>query len=609
MVTTHIGSLVALALSLLPLLAVAVSQVRLPRVIPAGIRALAKRLAPGVALSEYQHRILCWLSYCSDFRRGKRGDTLVVNAVAGSGKTFTLTAICTALRELRTQAGRFHSIVFCAFNKHIAQELRERLPKGVHVYTINGLGHRLLGTMLGREIDVDTAKYTRIARRLVEEHAPLLGLVEPLDPADAMVEDVVRAYTRNCRAWAYTVKALVDKARVGLVRLDLLAPERAAEHVYQLLRRYAIEVPEVAESLPARSNPAAVLGALGELCRRVLLEGEKQARNERMIDFADQLWLPHVLGLRASYGYMWLLVDECQDLSPAQLDVVSRYRWMDGTLNKSNTIFVGDRNQAIYAFAGASCDSVDRIITSTGADELPLSVCYRCPTSHIDLAQEIVPAIEAAPGAIEGSVEACEADEWLRDCTPVPGDLVICRTTAPLVTQLFRLWALGIRARVRGKAIGASLIELAERFGVDLVDELLPLVRDWCARRCQQLEADGHGEDSDAVQTVVDQVEALEGLAGNLSRDDGQPIQTVEELCAGIRRVCLDDEDGEPTVWLSTIHRAKGLEANCVHVLNADRIALRSNSEEQAAQEENLVYIAYTRAKERLVLVESPPRR
>lgn len=46
----------------------------------------------------------------------------------------------------------------------------------------------------------------------------------------------------------------------------------------------------------------------------------------------------------------------------------------------------------------------NRIIARTDAKELPLSVCYRCPSSHLALAREFVPHIEAT-GAAEGTIE------------------------------------------------------------------------------------------------------------------------------------------------------------------------------------------------------------
>jgi DNA helicase-2/ATP-dependent DNA helicase PcrA len=72
---------------------------------------------------------------------------------------------------------------------------------------------------------------------------------------------------------------------------------------------------------------------------------------------------------------------------------------------------VGDPKQAIYGFAGADCRSVEKIKARTQATELPLSICYRCPISHLDKAREIVPQIEARPGAPAGVIAEIPYDE------------------------------------------------------------------------------------------------------------------------------------------------------------------------------------------------------
>jgi superfamily I DNA/RNA helicase len=60
-------------------------------------------------------------------------------------------------------------------------------------------------------------------------------------------------------------------------------------------------------------------------------------------------------------------------------------------------------------------------------------------------------------------------------------------------------------------------------------------------------------------------------------------------------------------IKLSTIHRAKGLEANRVFILNFDDLPVfKANQKEwERTQEENLKYVAITRALNDLYLVKS----
>lgn len=107
------------------------------------------------------------------------------------------------------------------------------------------------------------------------------------------------------------------------------------------------------------------------------------------------------------FQYRFILADEAQDLSSAQLEFLLKLRAAGGRF-----VFVGDVRQAIYAFAGADARSFETIQQRTGAIKLELPVCYRCPQSHVELAQEIVPHIQAAPGARPGVVHTI-MDEFL----------------------------------------------------------------------------------------------------------------------------------------------------------------------------------------------------
>ena len=47
---------------------------------------------------------------------------------------------------------------------------------------------------------------------------------------------------------------------------------------------------------------------------------------------------------------------------------------------------VGDPSQGIYGFRGAGSDAMDLIKSEFDADELPLTVSYRCSTAVVDYA-------------------------------------------------------------------------------------------------------------------------------------------------------------------------------------------------------------------------------
>jgi superfamily I DNA/RNA helicase len=65
----------------------------------------------------------------------------------------------------------------------------------------------------------------------------------------------------------------------------------------------------------------------------------------------------------------------------------------------------------------------------------------------------------------------------------------------------------------------------------------------------------------------------------------------------------LSDDGEEGVIHLSTIHKAKGLEWDNVHVMTPIRHEL-AQTPEDIQQEINLEFVAHTRTKQNLYLVE-----
>ena len=91
-------------------------------------------------------------------------------------------------------------------------------------------------------------------------------------------------------------------------------------------------------------------------------------------------------------------MDECQDLNRCQIELSRQLAGKKGRL-----LYLGDPRQAIFGFAGAKCHSYQLVKARSNCVELPLSICYRCPKSHIALVKEIFP-------------DMCELDNFDRLC-------------------------------------------------------------------------------------------------------------------------------------------------------------------------------------------------
>lgn len=302
-----------------------------------------------------------------------------------------------------------------------------------------------------------------------------------------------------------------------------------------------------------------------------------------VIDFDDMIWLPTFLNLPMP-KFDWVFVDEAQDLSKAQSAIVAGSLKEDGRI-----VMVGDRSQSIYGFTGADCNSIPRLIEEFGAQTLPLSITYRCPKSVVALAQKLVPQIEAADNAIEGEVREVSEFNWMSQVNDK--DLVLCRVNAPLVKACYAFIRRGTKAVIRGRDIGKGLLNFIDKLAPMNVSDLLVKIREYRHREIAKLEVAGK---TARIGSIQDRCDTLVALC------DG--INDLTELRFRIKEIF--DDTTKDGVVLSSIHRAKGDEANNVYILKRELLPHPLATKEwQLIQERNLTYVAYTRTKKVLTFV------
>ena len=327
------------------------------------------------------------------------------------------------------------------------------------------------------------------------------------------------------------------------------------------------------------------------LKRRFALLKEKQ-----IYDYDDMLYIPAVHPRTMPVPqYDFVFVDEAQDLSAVQLRLVLR-----AVREGGRRLFVGDERQAIYGFTGADADSLNRIVQATNATILPLSVTYRCPRTHVALARHLAPEIEAAPNAPEGQVFVIQEtwlEKWVR-----AGDLVICRYTAPLVKQCLILIRKNIPAVVRGMDIAKSLQDIAQMLfskGLAGWRGHLSAYRVTEEARIRKYAASA----SDAERQVavrMDVLDCLEVITAEVMARGGSHVTELTIYLQGF----FSDDDRAPIIF-STIHKAKGKEADRVFILYPNTMpAVYARTATAARGEACVQFVALTRAKRELIFVE-----
>lgn len=563
---------------------------------------------------------------------------VVVQASAGSGKTTLCVELCSRIAPARCTV--------VAFGTRNADELKKKLPSNAEASTLHSLGNRAWTQTLGGR-----------------QYAPEIAVGGHSRPGklDRIIGAEVEA-GRIPRWLRYKVAKLVDLARMhGIVpgsrRTQQEAQGATFEDGIELRHGSHATAPptqsycftpgdtKVNDVLPLRGlrddtdtewellmrhfdvyvsgwSPQQLIRIARDVLRKSIRFGH------RIVDYGDMLYLPTL-----AEGSSWrldadvVMVDELQDLDHLQRQMILH-------VVASGCVFVGvgDCMQAIFGWRGADVDSMDKITAATKAVQLPLSICYRCPTSHIALAQTLVPTIEARPGADEGVLERYDEDGALACCSvgdhgldcfcaeegqdglPLklgslrpthfqPGDLVICRSKAPLVKAAYYLLKNHIPARILGKDIGRGLVAFVDAMKSSSIVDLLKRVEEWTskalARACEL-------DDEAAMEEAADKRDVLVAVADGVWAQDND-CDSVDVFKARLESLFGEGEDKDKVVTLSTIHRAKGAEANRVWWLDYHKPDLGANFKHdwQRKESANIRFVASTRSRRELRLIRS----
>jgi DNA helicase-2/ATP-dependent DNA helicase PcrA len=465
----------------------------------------------------------------------------VVQAVAGSGKTTTIV-------EATKYIPANENSIFLAFGKDIADELRPKLPRNIECRTTHSFGMSMF-SYNGIKARTDFNKQGTLCYEAVKKKF-----------------DFVR-----------------DKElfREHLTMLNNLIP-KIKSTLTDYTDAYAVE--EMANQFGYDYNITPVF------MQMLVSVVDKMKDKDQGIDFNDMLWIPVITNMDCK-KYDWIFVDECQDLNKAQAELIKRM-----CDDNTRVIFVGDTYQSIYAFRGADVHSMDNLQKHFNAKELPLSICYRCGKEQVKLAQKIVPHIEANDTAPEGIVQELEYDEVVDKAEE--GDKVICRTNAPLVKLAFEFIKHDKKAVVLGQDIGMKLKKQLEEYQQGNVIDTISKIDE----KIQKLNEKYYRYENDDTKTkqlkqIVSERDSLETLIVILDN-----VDTIQQAKNKLFTIFSKEAKG---ITLSTVHKAKGLEADRVFILGYDMMPHpMAKTDEDIQQEYNIKYVAITRSKKELYLID-----
>lgn len=475
---------------------------------------------------------------------------LIIVAVAGSGKSTTLKHIYNLLRGTR---------VMLAFNAAIAAELR---AAGMEAKTFHSLCLKAVLNFkkLRSADDVTGNKLSRIVKTTFSS-------------------DDAHNYGAFCTK-------LVGLARNNGVGIPGLMPD-TREAWETLVHLHDIDLDT--------ANGCTIERGV-ELAHWLLEESNRS----NMIDWDDVLYMAVKFNLPLP-KFLNVLVDEAQDTNAIQREIIRRIlarQWDNPEIIIGRLIAVGDPMQAIYGFRGADADALDLIAAEFRCTEMPLSISYRCAPAVVEYARQWCPQIEANPARTDLGGVVNLGEDWLLDDFEET-DLVVCRTTRPLISLAMRRLQARLPVRIMGRDIGEGLVKFIKSMDAVSIDDLEAKLLAYKDREVTKAQKDG--EDS-RIEAIQDKVGAIFALMGGLTETN----RTVEALFDVLAD--LFDEK-KKAVTLATIHKSKGLEARTVYWLNRSQCPSRwARQEWQQKQERCLCNVAATRAKVSLRMIEEASR-
>lgn len=542
----------------------------------------------------------------------------VVAAVAGAGKTTWAVHLCDAIGKARPDA----SILFLAFQSDVKKALEAKIPTdAADVRTCHGCGYGFPSRT--SKVRLAQRGYSIAADPKWGDNQPLKKLHLDMG-ADA--EHITKFFTARVGddkpakkadvAQLCKLLSLSKNLLAGLVPVyngrDLVKVERNSQSVKDIADSWGMEFSEytsindavehvIAAMEWTKSQPANVTV---QVKQGKFQKGQRPtyaATELRAINCDDQLWLPLVNGW-ALPQYDIVIVDEAQDLSPARLAIVRLSLKSTGQL-----VAVGDEFQAIFGFAGADCQSLPKLIEEFQCDILPMTWTQRCARNIVAEARKVDERIqiEARPDAADGTVDYIEAKALFEHVKP--GDAIISRTNAPLISLFFQLARKGTRVVMLGKDYGAMLAhrikgfqQQAARDGVEFDgNALLAYNRAWYASRLESL---GEGKAA-AKERAYDEACAIKALTFDLTLSDTNCAKVVIERCYNLFSNDYDGKNGD-CITLASTHKFKGDERTRVFCLAETYLkASDKQTADEAQQEKNLLYVAITRAKRHLSYV------
>lgn len=455
----------------------------------------------------------------------KTGNNVAIEAGAGTGKTSTLIQIAKSMPHQRGQ--------YVAFNKAIVMDAASKMPSSVRANTMHSLAFKTVGAKFQRRFQSGRMSSSELAQRLGTQSITMetAGGKRMLH-FGYLASLAMQAVTNFCRS------ADQDLKRSHVPYID------------------GIDMPDEKGDRTYANNDAV---------REALLEPMQKAWKD-LSDPRGQLPYKHDCYLKTfelgdpKIHTDFLLYDEAQDADPVQLSIISK--------QKCQKIYVGDSQQELYAWRGAS-----NALSNLGTENTRyLTQSFRFGNSIAEIANTVLGWI-GAPLRLKGLPSL--SGYVGKDVKP---DAVLCRTNAGAIRAVLSMQQDGRRTCLLGGAkdmlsFTRAVVELQTR-GNTYHPELA-CFSSW-----------------DNVQDYVDHDPQGSELALLVKLVDEFGTDTI------ISALSNTDNEGPGVVTVSTVHKSKGRQWPAVRLGNDfGQSDPEKTTDDLSVAELRLRYVAVTRAQ------------
>ncbi|RQP09463.1 MAG: ATP-dependent helicase [Microbacteriaceae bacterium] len=320
--------------------------------------------------------------------------------------------------------------------------------------------------------------------------------------------------------------------------------------------------------------------------------------------------------------YRFFVVDEYQDVSPLQQELLEL--WLGP---RTDVCVVGDASQTIYSFAGASSEYLLGFASRyPDAVEVRLERNHRSTPAILSAANRLM---RGRPGALElvavdGDAASPEptVTRWDSDAAEADGvaDAVAAQLAAGAAPEriavLYRVnaQALTLQPALAARGVSSRVLGGTRFFELEAVKravlELTSLARTGSPKGLYETVADvalANGWSAHAPESQGAVRERWEALGALVDLADQAPEgTTLAQFVAELQeRQSMQHEPTMPSVVLSTLHGAKGLEWDHVHIVGLTEGLLpisHAKGFDAIDEERRLLYVGITRARRTLAL-------